>query len=244
MIQEGNPNMNISVGLEVYPAYRTQAWVLDHFGCFTYGGDEQEVLVNLPRALSDYQAWVAARVRGSWLHGLEKAGVKVTEKWEVYTIDESFELAREGYEVNAFFRHDWKPLTEEDVEHVRWILEWSRADLLNEVKPLTDAQLDKEFAGERWTMRGILRHVAVAEHWYLSRLGLNEGLTWRDLPKDVFANLEFVRRMLGKNLPGLAGMQKVVGLEGELWSPRKLARRAAWHERDHVDHIGKLIQLL
>ena len=36
-------------------------------------------------------------------------------------------------------------------------------------------------------------------------------------------------------------VDKVVGLEGELWSPRKMLRRAAWHERDHTEHIRKLL---
>jgi hypothetical protein len=36
----------------------------------------------------------------------------------------------------------------------------------------------------------------------------------------------------------------VVGLEGEFWSPRKLLRRAVWHERDHSQHIRQLCALL
>jgi hypothetical protein len=28
--------------------------------------------------------------------------------------------------------------------------------------------------------------------------------------------------------------------KGELWSPRKLLRRAIWHERDHTEHILKI----
>jgi len=36
-------------------------------------------------------------------------------------------------------------------------------------------------------------------------------------------------------------VNQVVGLDGEFWSPRKLLRRTVWHERDHVDHIRKLI---
>ncbi len=236
--------MKINVSLENYPGYRTTAWVPDHFGCFTYGKDGDEALANVPQALIDYQAWIASHMQGSWLHGLEKGEIDVVGTWDVYTIDESFDLAKEGYEVESFFRSDWKPLAEEQVKRLRSILEWSRDDLLKEVKPLTDAQLDREFPGERWSIRGILRHVAIAEQWYLSRLDLAEGLTWKDLPKDVYDALEFVRKQLIRKLPGMIGLQKVVGLEGELWSPRKLARRAAWHERDHVDHVRKLIKIM
>jgi hypothetical protein len=30
----------------------------------------------------------------------------------------------------------------------------------------------------------------------------------------------------------------------EFWSPRKLLRRAVWHERDHTTHIRRLAGML
>jgi len=30
-------------------------------------------------------------------------------------------------------------------------------------------------------------------------------------------------------------------MEGEIWSPRKALRRAVWHERDHTEHIRKIL---
>ena len=30
-------------------------------------------------------------------------------------------------------------------------------------------------------------------------------------------------------------------MDGEIWSPRKLLRRALWHELDHIGHIYKLL---
>ena len=49
-----------------------------------------------------------------------------------------------------------------------------------------------------------------------------------------------MRERLEQVLPGLAGNSQVRGVDGELWSPRKLLRYALWHERDHVRHIYKL----
>jgi hypothetical protein len=42
-------------------------------------------------------------------------------------------------------------------------------------------------------------------------------------------------------LPGLSGSKQVMGIDGEFWSPRKLLRRAVWHEYDHIAHIRKLL---
>jgi hypothetical protein len=36
----------------------------------------------------------------------------------------------------------------------------------------------------------------------------------------------------------------VVDLVGEFWSPRKLLRRAVWHERDQSQQIRQLCALL
>ena len=49
------------------------------------------------------------------------------------------------------------------------------------------------------------------------------------------------RDLLIHTLPKLTGVAQVLGSEGEFWSPRKVLRRALWHELDHLDHIKKLI---
>ena len=56
-----------------------------------------------------------------------------------------------------------------------------------------------------------------------------------------FQRLEQVRSHLVEILPGLVGSTQVVGISGEFWSPRKLLRRAVWHEYDHLAHIRKLL---
>ena len=58
--------------------------------------------------------------------------------------------------------------------------------------------------------------------------------------KNCSERLAWVRGRLTAVLPGLEGREMVVGKEGELWSPRKLLRRALWHEINHRQHILKL----
>ena len=55
------------------------------------------------------------------------------------------------------------------------------------------------------------------------------------------ARLQKVRALLNATLPKLEGVVKAVGVDGEFWSPRKVLRRALWHERDHTEHIKKLL---
>lgn len=81
--------------------------------------------------------------------------------------------------------------------------------------------------------------MANAEWWYLDRLGLAQG-EYGDLPQDVLERLKVVRNRLYQVLPGMIESELVLGKNGEFWSPRKLLRRALWHELDHVQHILKL----
>ena len=118
------------------------------------------------------------------------------------------------------------------------LLSWTHADLLALVAELSEEVLDKTYPGERWSIRGILRHIANAEWWYLSRLGLTEGQEW---PKDTQERLRHACACLETTLPTLAGAKTVIGIEGEFWSPRKLLRRILWHERDHTGHIARLL---
>jgi hypothetical protein len=217
--------MRIRVGLENGVDGRSIAWALDFPGCFADGAGGPEALVALPRALVDYEAWGERHARPSWLPDLGEIDIRLAETWQVYTIADDLTEASDGYEVNAWFRDDWRPLSAEEIDRGLQMLCWSRADLLAAAAGASPTAMDEKQPGERWAVRGVLNHVAGAEWWYLDRLDL-AGLTLEQLERA---------------LPGLAGVQRVLGKEGEFWSPRKLLRRALWHERDHVGHVLKLV---
>ncbi len=236
--------MQIQVGLENNNEGRSLAWALDYPGCFAYGADGPEALLNVPRAVLRYADWIGSHHENSWLASLGDFDVRLVETWDCYNIDENFDVVPAGdtYEVNAWFRHDWKPLSEVEVRRGLMLLDWSRADLLASVAELTPQQLDKEYPGERWPINGILNHIGGAEWWYLDRLDL-AGIPRDQVSKVPAERLEMVRSRLKEVLPSLVGSKVVVGKAGEFWSPRKLLRRALWHELDHIGHIQKLLSL-
>lgn len=235
--------MRINIGVEKYPEGRSIAWALDYPGCFANGSSDSEAIIRLPDALLRYKEWIDSHTADSWMKDLGDFNVHLADTFEVYSIDDQFDPAADGYEVNAWFRHDWKPLNDEDIRKGLLTLQWSRADLLELAAGLAPDQLNQKFEGERWSILGVLNHVANAEHWYLDRLSLAHT-DRKSLPTDVFERLLAVREQLNRVLPALAGSTAVVGVDGEFWSPRKILRRAAWHEIDHIDHIFKLIAKL
>jgi hypothetical protein len=232
----------IKIGLENNPHGRSQAWALDYPGCFTYGKDGSEALLNVPAAVLAYRDWTGRHSPDSWLKDLGDFDVRLVETWQVYFIDQNYVVVKDGIEVESFFQSEWKPLDVVEVRRAALLLQWERQDMLGLVQDLGDARLDQTYPGERWSIRGILSHAGGAEWWYQQALGL-EGIPEAQLPRDVFERLKVTRAHTLEVLPDLAGLEKVCGREGELWSPRKMLRRAIWHELDHIEHIRKLIAL-
>jgi hypothetical protein len=230
--------MLVKVGLELNDKDRAIAWALDYPGCFAYGKAGPDAIVALANALVAYEEWANRHGGVGWLQ-LGNFDVRLVDTWRVYEVDDQYELAEKGFPVESWFLQDWQPLRPEEIERGLLLLSWTREDLLRTVEGMKDEQLDRQYAGERLSIRGILKHVANAEWRYLDCLGW--AAQQRDqLPEDAFERLSVVREQLKTVFQEHAGKEYATGKGGEFWSPRKLLRRALWHEIDHRQHILKL----
>ncbi len=235
----GSP-MILRVGIENNNDNRSIAWALEHPGCFAYGADAQEAEAAMQLAAYDYADWV--RQHGmSWMDA-DSIEPRVDESFTAYIIhrDPYLVPGASDYQVESFFHFDEQPLDGTDVERAFKILDWSRQDLLSTIEGLDTARLEQRYPAERWSINGILNHVAHAEWWYQERIGFPFPTREEDLPEQPLEALELVRAHFVALLPKLEGVHHMVNEEGELWSARKVLRRAAQHERDHVAHIRKL----
>lgn len=233
--------MIFRAGIENNFEGRSIAWALEHPGCFAYGIHGEAALSNLEGALDKYAAWIIHHEPRTWLSfSPDEIEIVVDGTWNVYFINDEMDQVAEGdsYSVDSFFPYDWKPLTKIEIERGLKMLTWSRADLLKALEGLDDEKRNTVYMGERWSINGILGHVGGAEWWYLDRLGL--AFPRSEVPEDPLQRLEKVRKQLNSALLRFEGLKKVLGVDGEFWSPRKILRRALWHERDHTEHIRKL----
>lgn len=235
--------MLYEIGIENGNEGRSIAWVHGRPGCFAYGKDARTALKAAPNAIRAYIAWVGAHTKNSWFTSTD-IETKVVDTWEVYHIDRKYAPVEPGggYACEAWFRFDWKPLQTIEIDQGLQMLEWSHEDLLKMVDGLGDDALDCRFLGERWSIREILAHVGSADWWYMDRLGM--AFSRDKVPDEAFERLGEVRDYVKGVVATLADIDKVVGVDGEFWSPRKLLRRALWHERDHTEHVRKLIEKL
>ena len=235
--------MRIRVGIENNNDNRTIAWALEHPGCFAYGVDAAEAQANMIGAVEEYAAWV--RTHGMHWMGdgpFEIAAEQTYDDHPLYPYSEAFPDPAANPMVESFFEYDAEPLTGTDVERAFKLLDWSRKGLLDSMEGSSAAQLDEKRPGERWSINGILLHVAHAEWWYQACVMPPFPPQESDLPDEPIECLELVRAHLVDVLAKQMDVRKMIHVEGETWSFRKMLRRAAWHERDHTQHIRKLRQ--
>jgi predicted RNase H-like HicB family nuclease/uncharacterized damage-inducible protein DinB len=204
------------------------AHVPDLPGCFATHQDREKAIQAVPKAVEDYIAWCED-------HGLRISGLSGP-----MTVDEvirSWEF-EDGYMVNAFFASDRPPIIEEELHEFALLLKGTRGDLLRALDALEIDDLTRELPGERWSVAGIIEHIAHSEWWYFDRMGL--AFSRAEMPGDPLEALDKVRSHTLTNLPALVKRIGVVTVGGEAWSARKILRRTLWHERDHTQHIQKL----
>ena len=236
--------MIFQVGIENNNEGRSIAWALEHPGCFAYGIRGQAAATNLEGALTRYAGWILHHEPNTWLNFAEnEIEIEVNGAWDDYFINDDLDKVSEavGYSVESFFPYDWKPLTTVEIKRALDMLAWSRDDLLRSLRGLSNEKLNQTYPGELWSINGILNHLGGAEWWYLDRFSL--AFPRAEVPEEPLARIEKVRKHFNSALYKLSDVKRVVGVDGEFWSPRKILRRALWHERDHTEHILKLRQL-
>lgn len=231
--------MRIEIGLENGFENKSIAWALDYPGCFAYGAEGAAAILAFPRAFIGYKERVTARAKENWIT-FDDIDVHLAETFECYQVDADNLPKAAGKNVTAFWQVDWKPLTDLEIERGLEVLSWSREDLIGLARNLPAERLDRDVPGEKWSIHGILDHLATSELWLLDRLNLSYAQS-TTLPEETFRRLEATRRLFERAIRDLAGKNLVNGKDGSFWSPRKVLRRAAWHEVDHINHIFRLL---
>jgi ribosomal protein S18 acetylase RimI-like enzyme len=147
----------------------------------------------------------------------------------------------DGTERNALFDADRGPATADDVDRtLRW-LAYARADLvalIERVAAFEVAQGPLPLAGEREerTTDDVLRHLASAEVWLLSRLDPSVRYAGDPRAGDARASLTSVRAWSVEALRTLAARHPAsarTDSKGEHWTLRKVLRRLVYHALDH-----------
>lgn len=229
--------MRIRLAVEDMEPNHWIAWAVDLPGCFSSATTAQSAIANASQKVLEYFSWLSK-------HDGSLLVVDDTIETEVIEAFQSFPSIEDPYYiVNAFFEIDRQPLGYWDIEIALRLLAYTRQDLLDAVHSVSQDSLTESIPDEvRGSIAGIIDHIAVAENWYFGQLGY--GLAPTDLPKDPLEKLKRVRANTREQLIKLAGDKRITRDFDELWSARKAVRRSLWHERDHTQHISRLVNNL
>ncbi len=154
--------MSLNIGVENGMEGRSIVWVLDHPGCFSYGSQPESALSTLPVALQEYNQWLLRNGKESWSIPVDQEHL-LDGTWEVFHIDENYLVAEGGYEVNAWFQDDRRPLSKAEIEHGIELLELTRQDLLSTISGLDEDALTNKLSADSWSIDRVLKHVGSAD---------------------------------------------------------------------------------
>ena len=210
------------------------AFVDGLLGCFHAAGDPRAAADGAPQAARAYLNWRRAK-------GGKPLEVDANGPVEVREMIREWVFSPEVGAVSAFFATDAEPLSRAEVEEARCLFNWTYGDLARSVKGLSAEVMAQPGEGE-WTLEGILQHTGREECWYLSRLGLAPA-GYKNVD-NWHALLYAAQQQMLTSLSLLAEVRQIEFVDGALWSPRKVARRALWRRVDQLGHIAQFKQRL
>jgi len=228
----------LRVGLERdYDGGRWGAWLLDVPGAFSSAPSRPLALSQSPSTLGWFREWLGR-------HGeqLDLPAVSSVEE-----VEEAAATVVDGYERNATFEMDRRPVGADELEAAIRRLDHARQDLVavvtgvraHEAKsgPLPTAP----DVGER-TADEVLRHLAGAEVWLGSRLDPAARFDGPPRDGDPDAYLEGSRAWAIANLRRLHAVDPAasrVDGKGESWTLAKVIRRYVYHSIDHLRELDR-----
>lgn len=236
----------IRVWLE--PGYdygRYGAWMLDWPGCFVWADSREELLSRVPGAV---------RRHAEWLAGFGEAAA-VPEKDDLLVVEEVAAQVEDGYERNAIFAADRRPVDAGELETMLRQLDFARADLgrLREriaaaatIGSGGSAGIDRDPAARAQGAAAprevdeVLRHIAGSEIWLTSRLDRTLRYSGAARDGDLSTYLEETREWMLEQLRGLRARDPALEAtdgKGEDWTLAKVLRRALYHNLDHLNEL-------
>ena len=231
--------MKVRVCLEVGPE-ATGAFVPDYPGCWVVGRDQGAALVKARTAVREWHIWARA-------HG-EDVGSPPPVNVEPFDVMHVTYNPAEAGKPEPLFWSEVLPVSVRDINRTIRLMEYSRNDLLELCSGLDKDALKWKPESAPRSITNCLRHVAIVEWWYITRLNIDLPKVF---PRNVFRLLEYTRQLAEQSLGGLSKQQRSEIFQSRndlspvcnLWTARKVLRRFVDHERLHTNYVKKLISL-
>jgi GNAT superfamily N-acetyltransferase len=227
-----------------YDFGRYGAWLLDLPGAFRWADGRDLAISQASSAAAWYRDWLA------------RHGERIDMTWDrPVIVEEVPSSVVDGYERNALFEDDRRPVSDGELETALRRLAYARADLLALAQRVDAfeaaggrlAEIDpdrgpneRNEAGRERTGEEVLRHIGVAEMWLTSRLDPSAHFMGGDRAGDARRLLDAMRDWSTAELHRIHAADPHAARadgKGEEWTLRKVLRRLIYHG---IDHFGEL----
>lgn len=211
----------------------------DRPGCWVFGRNSDSALRKVGAAAEEWSGWL--NNHGERVHPVAGLLVEPTE-----TLHVNYNPAKAG-KPEPLFWSEVPPVHGRDIQRAVQLMEYSRNDLLKLTSSLDARTLCLKPSNKPRSIRNCLKHIAVCEWWYITRLNIPLP---EDFPKDVFDMLHYTRELAVETLLSLL-KEKRAGIFQpdkdrspvcDLWTARKVLRRFVDHERLHTRYIASLMK--
>lgn len=226
--------MKINIYLESANRGRTMIHLLDYPGCNIKGKTTEDALKRLPFGWESYLDW------------RKESGFSVPDPPYEFVVAEE-KLTGGPFHPGSkasFFGPDEQEVSDLDREYYLSLMASSRKSLMKVVNGISIKHFDLHIKSPRWSIEGILRHIASAERFYITRLFANDSIPRSKRSKDIYHRLSLMRENCLEILKNLTPreLSNKVYHGNEYWTARKVFRRFLEHEREHTGQILRIIQ--
>ena len=238
LTRDPRPGYPLSVWLEPgHDGGGLGAWLVDVPGVFAAVPTPQRALSAILTSTARTREWLEG-------HG-DDLGLGMLGRVDVAG-ETPASVLPDGYEVNATFPWDRRPLAAAEVAAAVRRLGWQLDDLLAlaaDVDRFEDAHgplPTDDATGER-TADAVLRHVAGASAWYVEQLdGARSGIAADPGTPSRRSRARARGRAIGSRRVGASDDgREVTDEHGEAWTLAKVVRRSLYHAFDHLWELDR-----
>ncbi len=211
-------NMHYSINIEVYPNGVVEANAPDLPGCSAYGSSEDECLFRMRLAVPDYFRWLSYQ---------DSETPTMSSEVELSVAEKIADTTVNGTVATAFFSTDAQPVSQDDIDWSVALSSYALQDIGKQVQKQTDDILNWRPSPNEPSVNELLDSLAQLDLQLLSLMSANQRPGLESLPGPTFERLYSIHEecllLTHNSAPDIR--EKIIEVNGERWSLRKMIRR-------------------
>ncbi len=211
-------NMQYMINIEVYPDGMVEANAPELPGCSAYGGSEDECLFRMRLAVPDYFRWLSYQ---------DSETPTMSSEVELTVAEKIADSMTNGQVATAFFATDAQPITQDDIDWSVALSSYALQDIGKQIQKYPDDALNWRPNPSAPSVNELLDSLAQLDLQLLLLMSATSRPGLDSLPGPAFERLYSIHEecllLTHNSSPEIR--EKIIDVNGERWSLRKIIRR-------------------